>query len=197
MCNLSSALSYLLKSMVISLLLMMLWHWFCSNSCTVVLWQKKKKKNTVNILKISTHCFCFVFCFFLFLVCLFFVVVFCCCCFFFFLLLLLLFFFCFFFCFLLLFFLLFLFFLFFFVSMRQVGRDRKISNSHRKGYSCQYGLSQMIADQDFHQQCPLSRSNKKNKHKKWQKRDRENISVGFEPGTFKRKRIMPLLCLIP
>ena len=36
------------------------WHWFCSNSCTVV-FMKKKKKNTVNILKISTNCFLFFF----------------------------------------------------------------------------------------------------------------------------------------
>ena len=57
----------------ICLLLMMSWHWFCSNSCAVVLTvlfmtkkknkqtnkQTKTKKHTVNVLKILTQCFMF------------------------------------------------------------------------------------------------------------------------------------------
>ena len=59
MCNLSSALSYIPKSMFISLLLMMLWrYWFCSNSCPVV-FMTEKKKDTVKCSKISTHFFLF------------------------------------------------------------------------------------------------------------------------------------------
>ena len=88
----------------------------------------------------------------------------------------------------------------FYCRMRQAGRDRKISDSHRKGYSCpmcENGLSHdVITDKDFHQQCPLSRSNNSN-NIKIDRNERENISVGFEPGTFKRKRDIPLLCLIP
>ena len=163
-----------------------------------------------------------------------------------------------------------------FYPMRQAGRDRKISDSHRKGYSCPmcrvwewcilddvdrvkriWYLSPMraakvqaslriravspepsllahtgsdsrrtfrqkarslaplngwacavkichdgmledtnsldgahvITDQDFHQQCPLSRSNNRDKIIIINDRkERENISVGFEPGTFKLKR---------
>ena len=40
-------------------LLMMSWHWFCSNSCTVVFMTKKREKNTVNVLKIWTQCVLF------------------------------------------------------------------------------------------------------------------------------------------
>ena len=45
-------------------LLVMSWHWFWSNSCTVVFMTKKKKKkqekkNTVNVLKIWRQCFLF------------------------------------------------------------------------------------------------------------------------------------------
>ena len=56
----------------------------------------------------------------------------------------------------------------------------------------------VITDQNFHQPCPLSRSNNRNKiknnnNKKKKKKKkltekRENINVGLEPGTFRRKR---------
>ena len=84
----------------------------------------------------------------------------------------------------------------FYPRMRLAGRDRKISDSQRKGYSCPMCE---ITDKDFHQQCPLPRSNNGNNLKMTEEREREreNISVGFEPGTFKRKKIIPILCLIP
>ena len=72
LCDLSSALSYLLKSIFILLLLMInSLVGLCSNSCAIVFMtkkkkekkkekeKKKKKKNTVNVLKISTHFFFF------------------------------------------------------------------------------------------------------------------------------------------
>ena len=148
MCNLSFALSNLLKSMFISLLLVMAWHWFCSNYYAIVF--ITKKKNTVNVLKISIHCFLFL------------QNAYTCSCsprtyvvevvtehlyiammdslrqq--------------------------------FYPRMRQTGRDRKISDIHRKGVSCPMCE---IADKDFHQQCPLSRSNNRN-NLKMTERERE------------------------
>ena len=51
------AVCLLYSVIYISLLLMMSWHWFRSNSCTVVF--MTNKNITVNVLKISTHCFLF------------------------------------------------------------------------------------------------------------------------------------------
>ena len=77
----------------------------------------------------------------------------------------------------------------FYPRMRQEGRDRKVSDSHRKGYYCpicENGLitDDVITDQDFHQQCPLSRSNNRN-------------NTYSNPAFSSAKEIIPLLCLIP
>ena len=64
MCNLYSVLNYLLKSMFISLLLMMSWHWLCSNFSIVVFMTKKKKySKCINVQLKYQH----IFFFFLFL----------------------------------------------------------------------------------------------------------------------------------
>ena len=82
----------------------------------------------------------------------------------------------------------------FYPRMRQEGRDRKISDSHRKriflSHVWEWSITNdVITDQDFHQQCPLSRSNnRKDKTIDRKVRERMNISVGSAPGTFKRKR---------
>ena len=96
----------------------------------------------------------------------------------------------------------------FYPSLRQAGRDRKIFDSHRKGYSCpmcENGLSQMMHSQIkfFNQQCPLSRSNNRNNIKN----DRKDIYIDIyiyiisvwdsNPGLSSAKEIVPLFCLIP
>ena len=77
----------------------------------------------------------------------------------------------------------------FYPRMRQAGRDRKTSDSHRKGYSCPMyanGLSQIcVRCLTIITETTTKKKKKKKKKKKMTERgEREN--VGFETGTFKR-----------
>ena len=75
----------------------------------------------------------------------------------------------------------------FYPRMRQAGRDRKISDSHRKGYSCPM-CDDVVTDQDFHWRCPLPCSNNRNNIKKLTQK-RERISVwDSKPGLSSAKR---------
>ena len=90
----------------------------------------------------------------------------------------------------------------FYPSMRQAGRERKISDSHRKRYSCpmcENGLSQMMLSQikifisSVRCLAVTIETTTKNDRK-----EREIISVwDSNPGLSSAKVIMPLLCLIP
>ena len=93
----------------------------------------------------------------------------------------------------------------FYPRMRPAGRDRKNLWQPSKGISLSHIWEWSIADivitdhQDFHQQCPFSRSNNRNKIlKKWtEKREREYQCGIRTPGLSSAKEIIPLPCLIP